>query len=91
MLDIFFGICTTPHHQISNGQPLNTNFRQNPFTIQNSKIPIKNLIDVHDRKLFTIVNNLRVGKGKSSITKKKNYQKSRPKIMSADVEQLQRN
>ena len=45
---------------------------------------------VHDRKLFTIVNNLKVGKGKSSITKKKkNYQKSRPKIMSADVDQLQ--
>ena len=39
---------------------------------------------------FTIVNTLRVGKGKSSITKKKNYQKSRPKIMSADVDQLQR-
>jgi len=36
-----------------------------------------------------IVNNLRVGKGKSSITKKKKYQKSRPKIMSADVDQLQ--
>ena len=33
-------------------------------------------------KLFTIVNNLKVGKGKLSITKKKNYQKSRPKIMS---------
>ena len=30
-------------------------------------------------KLFTIVNNLKVGKGKLSITKKKNYQKSRPK------------
>ena len=41
-------------------------------------------------KLFTIVNNLKVGKGKLSITKKKNYQKSRPKIMSADVDQLQR-
>ena len=43
-------------------------------------------------KLFTIVNNLKVwkvGKGKLSITKKKNYQKSRPKIMSADVDQLQ--
>ena len=34
---------------------------------------------------------LKVGKGKLSITKKKkNYQKSRPKIMSADVDQLQR-
>ena len=44
---------------------------------------------VHDRKLFTIVNNLKVGK-KLSITKKKNYQKSRPKIMSVDVDQLQR-
>ena len=42
------------------------------------------------KKLFTIVSKLRVGKGKSSITKKKNYQKSRPKIMSADVDQLQR-
>ena len=41
-------------------------------------------------KLFTIVNNLKVGKGKLSITKKKNYKKSRPKIMSADVDQLQR-
>ena len=41
-------------------------------------------------KLFTIVNNLKVGKGKLSITRKKNYQKSRPKIMSADVDQLQR-
>ena len=40
-------------------------------------------------KLFTIVNNLKVGKGKLSITRKKNYQKSRPKIMSADVDQLQ--
>ena len=30
-------------------------------------------------KLFTIVNNLKVGKGKLSVTKKKNYQKSRPK------------
>ena len=28
---------------------------------------------VHDRKLFTIVNNLKVGKGKLSITKKKKY------------------
>ena len=28
-------------------------------------------------KLFTIVNNLKVGKGKLSITKKKNYQKSK--------------
>ena len=41
-------------------------------------------------KLFTVVNNLKVGKGKLSITKKKNYQKSRPKIMSADVDKLQR-
>ena len=41
-------------------------------------------------KLFTVVNNLKVGKRKLSITKKKNYQKSRPKIMSADVDQLQR-
>ena len=42
-------------------------------------------------KLFAIVNDLKVGKGKLSITKKKkNYQKSRPKIMSADVNQLQR-
>ena len=41
-------------------------------------------------KLFTVVNNLKVGKGKLSITKKKNYQKSRAKIMSADVDQLQR-
>ena len=41
-------------------------------------------------KLFTIVNNLIVGKGKLSITKKKNCQKIRPKIMSADVDQLQR-
>ena len=40
-------------------------------------------------KLFTIVNNLKVGKGKLSITKK-NYQKSRPIIMSVDVDQLQR-
>ena len=40
-------------------------------------------------KLFTIVNNLKVAKGKLSITRKKNYQKSRPKIMSADVDQLQ--
>ena len=31
-----------------------------------------------------------MGKGKLSITKKKNYQKSRPKIMSVDVDQLQR-
>ena len=37
-------------------------------------------------KLLTIANNLKVGKGKLSITKKKNYQKSRPKIMSADVD-----
>ena len=37
-------------------------------------------------KLFTIVNNLKVGKGKLSITKKKNYQKSKPKIKSADVD-----
>ena len=36
------------------------------------------------------MNNLRVGRGKSSITKKKNYQKSRPKILGADVDQLQR-
>ena len=43
-----------------------------------------------NRKLFTIVTNLRVGKVKSSITKKKNYQKARPKTMSADVDQLQR-
>ena len=42
------------------------------------------------KKLFTIVSKLRVGKGKSSITKKKNYQKSRPKILGADVDQLQR-
>ena len=48
------------------------------------------MFDEDNRKLFTIVNNLRVGKVKSSITKKKNYQKSRPKIMSADVDQLQR-
>ena len=41
-------------------------------------------------RLFTIMNNLKLGKGKLSITKKKNYQKSRPKIMSADVDQLQR-
>ena len=41
-------------------------------------------------KLFTVVNNLKVGKRKLSITKKKNYQKSRPKIMSADIDQLQR-
>ena len=41
-------------------------------------------------KLFTIVNNLKVGKGKLSITKKKNCQKTRPKFMSADVDQLQR-
>ena len=41
--------------------------------------------------MSTIVNNLKVIKGKSSITKKKkNYQKYRPKIMSADVDQLQR-
>ena len=32
--------------------------------------------------LFTIVKSLKVGKGKLSITKKKKYQKSRPKIMS---------
>ena len=50
---------------------------------------MKNLIYVQDRKLFTIVHNLRVGKRKSRITKKKNYQKCRPKIMSADVDQLQ--
>ena len=36
------------------------------------------------------MNNLKVGKGKSSITKKKNYQKSRPKIMSADIDVDQR-
>ena len=41
-------------------------------------------------KLFTIMNNLKVGKGKLNITKKKNNQKSRPKIMSVDVDQLQR-
>ena len=41
-------------------------------------------------KLFTIVNNSKVGKEKLSITKKKNYQKSSPKIMRADVDQLQR-
>ena len=41
-------------------------------------------------KLLTIVNTLRVGKGKSSITKKKTVKKSRPKIMNADVDQLQR-
>ena len=35
------------------------------------------------------MNNLRLGKGESSITKKKTI-KSRPKIMSADVDQLQR-
>ena len=29
-------------------------------------------------------------KGKLSITKKKNYEKSRPKIISADVDKLQR-
>ena len=34
-------------------------------------LQIKNEIYVHDRKLFTIVSNLKVGKGKSSITKKK--------------------
>ena len=28
-------------------------------------------MSVHDRKLFRIVNNLKVGKGKLSITKKK--------------------
>ena len=39
-------------------------------------------------RLFTIINNLKLGKGKLSITKKKNYQKSRPKIMSADVDLL---
>ena len=39
-------------------------------------------------KLFTIVNNLKVGKEKNY--QEKNYQKSRPKIMSADVDQLQR-
>ena len=36
------------------------------------------------------MNNLKVGKGKLSITKKKRNQKSGPKIMSADVDQLQR-
>ena len=47
-------------------------------------------MSVHDRKLFRIVNNLKVGKGKLSITKKKkNYQKSCPKIMIADVDQFQ--
>ena len=30
---------------------------------------------VHDRKLFTIVNNLKVGKGKLSITRKKRLSK----------------
>ena len=41
-------------------------------------------------KLFTVVNNLKVGKGKLSITKKETIKKSRPKIMSADVDQVQR-
>ena len=42
------------------------------------------------RTLITIVNNLKVVKRKIKHYQEKNYQKSRPKIMSADVDQLQR-
>ena len=50
---------------------ITTNFRQNPFSIQNSKILIKNEIYVHYRKLFTIVNNLRAGKESQALLGKK--------------------
>ena len=46
---------------------INTNFRQNPFTIQNSKILFFKLTTKYMSTIVTIVNNLRVGKGKSSI------------------------
>ena len=41
------------------------------FKLLSYCLQIKNLTYVHDRKLFTILNNLNVGKGKSSITEKK--------------------
>ena len=41
-------------------------------------------------QLFTIVNNLKVGKGKLNITKKKTIKNLGLNIMSADVDQLQR-
>ena len=56
-------------------QPL-FKYQNNYYNIYNFKLyrivyKLKAKISVHDRKLFKIVNNLKVRKGKSSITKEK--------------------